>query len=1058
MLEQADKVLQEEYYTDERLKIYRLSGQPLPIDSCYINLAIIKKIDYTINHGSQDQKPSRHSLFARQKVETPDGMPQVDLSAIFDPFKTQDPDNPEKQVTIEPRRILIRGRAGIGKTTLCKKIIHDFTRGRDTDLHRSWTKLFDRVLWIPLRNLRNSSVRSYEELFYDEYFQKLRKEAIAPSLAAALSYEFDTTEGRRTLFLLDGLDELAIDSELLKGQSEFLEKLMKNPNVIITSRPNARIPETIKPLDLELETIGFFPHQVAAYIEALKVQNGEGQHAEDAQSFLQSNWLLKGLFQIPILLDAFCYIWQDEKIEASDTTASIYRQYIWEDGTTHVPDTMTSVYCEIELKLWRKDTSRVRKKRTIDFRNRPGVIFNHFHHEIQFLEHLAFSGLHSDVIDFTPKQRDRIGGLWSKDSSELPTDDELVDLSFLRTSDPSRDPVHTNYHFIHLTFQEYFAAKYFVRRWMDGGQLVFALEGSTNPEGYSSTDPEKFLAQHKYQERFDLFWRFVAGLLWRQDKQQLLRFFKQINAEPRDLLGLAHQRVLMHCFHEVPHSESESSLEDLRKQMERRCEEWTIYEYKRLKYTLLCREPEFPDEILCKMLTEVSDDERVAILQSLFYRSHLAFNVLDAIGDFLNFNGNEDVRLSAVEALAKQPSLSESILQALVLRLEDSNKHVRRSAVKALAKQPSLSESILRALVLRLEDCNKHVRRSAVKALAKQPSLSESILQAIVSRVEDSKGYIGWSVVMTLAKQPSLSESILQALVLRLEDSNWLVRASAVKALAERPSLSESILQALVLRLEDSEEEVRLSAVEALAKQPSLSESILQALVSQLESGDWSVRHLVVEALAKQPSLSENILQALVSQLESGDWSVRHLVVEALAKQPSLSESILQALVLRLEDSNEDVRLLAVEALAEQPSLSESILQALVLRLEDSNEDVRLLAVEALAEQPSLSESILQALVLRLEDSKEYVRQSAAGAINNDFLYSVLPTLPTHTLQTLYRSWLDKCITDHFSCYVHDGILYIDIPHDRRAIPLHGTHNVGIAFMGEAFSRGVPGS
>ncbi|KAJ4159435.1 uncharacterized protein LMH87_008337 [Akanthomyces muscarius] len=188
LLEQADTWIRDKHYTAYRLKIERLSGESLPMDQCYINLAIVEQ-------SGQDAGPSKKgntvsspfSILARQKVETPDKTMQVELAALFNERKGRD-DRP-----MHPRRILIRGRAGVGKTTLCKKIIHEFTKGT----WAKWNELFDRVLWVPLRNLK-----------------------------------------------LPERQHMAC----------FLAELLKRPNIIITSRPSAKAPLN---LDLELETIGF---------------------------------------------------------------------------------------------------------------------------------------------------------------------------------------------------------------------------------------------------------------------------------------------------------------------------------------------------------------------------------------------------------------------------------------------------------------------------------------------------------------------------------------------------------------------------------------------------------------------------------------------------------------------------------------------------------------------------------------------------------------------------------------------------------------------------------
>ncbi|SPO06598.1 uncharacterized protein DNG_09288 [Cephalotrichum gorgonifer] len=461
-LEKSDAWIREKLYTEDTLKIERLSGARLPMDQCYINLAIVEQSGQDANHPVEGAAttPSPFSLLARQKVETPDKKMQVELAAIFDRFKRRDGH------TIQPRRIMIRGRAGVGKTTLCKKMVHDFTHGTQTELNRSWTKLFDRLLWVPLRNLKGRSAPgyNYEDLFHHEYFSRGGGHGDGRHLAEALWRELRATDGSRTLFILDGMDEI---SQELGGNdhiSLFLTDLLNRPNVIVTSRPNANLPATVKALDRELETVGFYSDQVEAYIDADPKMK---PRASEVKSFLQNRWLLRGLVRIPIQLDAFCYTWEHF-------------------GPQTAPDTMTDIYKSIVQRLWKKDVSRLEKRIGVYGASaRPAEIERSVKAEIALLECLAFNGLYHGVIDFTPAHRDEIIKRFKLD---LPLDETLGRLSFLRTSSQSRSENQT-YHFLHLTYQEYFAARYFVRCWKDTKDLEYVFKGQENTQSDPQADP-----------------------------------------------------------------------------------------------------------------------------------------------------------------------------------------------------------------------------------------------------------------------------------------------------------------------------------------------------------------------------------------------------------------------------------------------------------------------------------------------------------------------------------------------------------------------------------------
>jgi NB-ARC domain len=167
LLAQADAWICKQYYTVERLKIKQLLGKPLLMDGCYINLAIIKQPDYDLVRSKEGlgkgDAPPWSSLFSRDtwlNIQTLDKNIQVDLLALF---KHEGPDD-----KTAPRRILIHGRAGVGKMTLCKKIVNEF-------IHCCiWEGLFDCILWVLLRNLKRKEYQiagyNFFHLFCHKYF------------------------------------------------------------------------------------------------------------------------------------------------------------------------------------------------------------------------------------------------------------------------------------------------------------------------------------------------------------------------------------------------------------------------------------------------------------------------------------------------------------------------------------------------------------------------------------------------------------------------------------------------------------------------------------------------------------------------------------------------------------------------------------------------------------------------------------------------------------------------------------------------------------------------
>ncbi|KAJ4157867.1 hypothetical protein NW754_009517 [Fusarium falciforme] len=995
-LQQADELIRNKHYSEDRLRIERLSGDKLPMDQCYINLAIVEQSGQDAGRSKEgDATASPFSLFARQKVETPDKTIQVELFTLFNIRK-----GPGGET--RPRRILIRGRAGVGKTTLCKKIVYEFTQ----DTWSEWRKLFDRVLWVPLRNLKLPERRqvpayNFEHLFRHEYFSLPNNR---PDLAEALSDALKT-KSNKTLFLLDGLDEVSQDLGGADDMSRFLKELLKQPNVIITSRPSAKPPPD---LDLELETVGFYLDQVKAYLDAdPKIK----PRADKVQSFLQKHWLLQGLVRIPIQLDALCYTWED-----------------FDSGTA--PDTMTGIYQAIEQKLWKKDAVRLDKMSKGDARSaRPAEIERSVQTVIALLECLAFNGLHSDVIDFTPGHRDKIVNLFPP--SNLTLDETLARLSFLRTSDSSSRVEDRNYHFIHLTFQEYFAARYFVRQWKKGGQLQFLALSSKETE-IKPIPPAEFLRKHKYTARYDIFWRFVAGLL--DAEGQACRFIDVIEQEPLDLLGPTHQRLVMHCLSEVPirkdREERLSKWLRIRKDLEERLSKWLLFECEFSQSADLASEVEFPQQALSNALLESTGDVRITILQSLAKRvtippstasclkdedsgvreaavralggrSDLPEEILKAVAARLE-DKDEDVREAAVRALGVRSDLPKEILKAVAARLKDKDEDMREAAVRALGVRSDLPEEILKAVAARLKDKDEDMREAAVRALGVRSDLPKEILKAVAARLEDKDEDVREAAVRALGVRLDLPEETLKAVAAWLEDEVWHVRRAAVWALGGRLDLPKEILKVVAARLEDKDEDVREAAVRALGGRLDLPEETLKAAAALLEDEVWHVREAAVVVLGGRLDLPEETLKAVAARLEDKDEDVREAAVVVLGGRSDLPEEILKAAAARLEDEDSGVRRAAVEALGVRLDLPEETLKAVAARLEDKDEDMRWAAIWALGGQSDLPKEILKAVAALLEDKVWHVQEAAVEALGGR------SDLPKETLKAVAARLEDK--------------------------------------------------
>ncbi|KAF9151678.1 hypothetical protein BGX20_005355, partial [Mortierella sp. AD010] len=696
-------------YYEPSLFIQRVSGKRVDLESCYINLAIVEAPGQR-EKDKQDLKTQGVAFQRMPSYEWKEGT-NLDSSIPLDElFNKRELRNGNNDV---PKTILIHGRAGIGKTTLCKKLVR-------LSLNGQWKDLFDAVLWLPLRELKSYKSRDLEGLLSEKYFRGYSNlESI--SLARTL---FSQARNGKVLFILDGLDEFqAADDPPL---DRFLTQLLSQQHVVITSRPSGVDKSILPTIDLELATVGFNTKDVQNYL-----QNVVPDVAKSIEEFIHRTPVIQGLVNIPVQLDAICFSWDSLPSDSNEIT-------------------MTRLYQTMVRKLWCKDAFRLGKTSSGQpisasqiQRLPPYKIDELMNIEIEYLGYLAFKYLknnHQIVFDNKAlgeamENLDKNRQINNRESLPPLLLDNLKQTSFLHSADAdlntSADNLQGSWHFLHLTFQEYFAATWLARHLQTkptqgrgSPVLMMTLEESSS-----------FVQEYKYNPRYEIVWWMVAGQL---EGEALISFFELLQGAPVDLIGGYHHHLLAACLKEGRSQLDTSNVESLEMQLEQWLQfEMTINDSSYGRSTLGGMSY-FPEELLIRNLGQ-SGASRSYIIRTLEMRASLTQPAIEVL---LNVSQDEDqtLRETATDALEKQSTLPESALQALIGALQHENEDVRRTAAYTLGSQSTLPESTLQALIDALQHENKDVRRTAADALGKQSTLSESALQALIGALQDENG------------------------------------------------------------------------------------------------------------------------------------------------------------------------------------------------------------------------------------------------------------------------------------------------------------------------------
>ncbi|KAH7015756.1 hypothetical protein EDB80DRAFT_865141 [Ilyonectria destructans] len=161
----------------------------------------------------------------------------------------------------------------------------------------------------------------------------------------------------------------------------------------------------------------------------------------------------------------------------------------------------------------------------------------------------------------------------------------------------------TRYTFLHLTVQEFSMATHLVH----------------NPGLI-----KEHISKHKYSQRYQSIWRFVAGLL--PTKDDLVAFFDLLQQEPRDLVGKNLAYILMHCL-----GERESHLDKTcRDRIHEMLSDWLSFEVHSKFGCSMINSNALPDSIFVKAL-HYADQWPFNYLYPKYHRTDLSEFLCDRL-------------------------------------------------------------------------------------------------------------------------------------------------------------------------------------------------------------------------------------------------------------------------------------------------------------------------------------------------------------------------------------------------------------------------------------------
>ena len=357
-------------------------------------------------------------------------------------------DRPEDIIDAEHINILVAGRPGIGKTLFCSKLLRDWASDKVFNNEQNSEPGYNIAFLLKFRRLSKLTEHiNLRELLcdYSEYPTNVNDEV----------WEYIFKNPNKLLLMFDGTDEFPRHSEIAEDYSAYTNtaegrmpvlalyqkiadgKLLSGATVITTTRPTAVSSLTHLKFDRVVEILGFTSQQVKDYVEKFTKEDHDADRVKETiWQHISGNLNLFSLSYIPVNCFIIC---------------SCLFYVLRNCDPPRLPTKLTEIY-SIAIKIFFSRHSSEKYRSFItncdqfvfkNFRALPSQIQDVF----KRLGKIAFKGIEESRIIFGSRE---VEGL--EDCALL---HRLPD-----RAGPLTAPPEEQFCFIHLTVQEFMAAKH----------------------------------------------------------------------------------------------------------------------------------------------------------------------------------------------------------------------------------------------------------------------------------------------------------------------------------------------------------------------------------------------------------------------------------------------------------------------------------------------------------------------------------------------------------------------------------------------------------------------
>ena len=441
--------------------------------------------------------------------------------------------------------------------------------------------------------------------------------------------------------------------------------------------------------------------------------------------------------------------------------------------------------------------------------------------------------------------------------------------------------------------------------------------------------------------------------------------------------------------------------------------------------------PTFPKrvrELLNRLIDELLDhtgsaqfsryrevlQERLKYLKGSNETSLLLQELIKALNDNPSDSDiDRAIRYRAAESIGELGQASSEVVTTLRKALRDE--FTRGAAARSLGKlsQAQPSPEVIHELILALHRTFSSERNTIAEAL-KQLGLTfhREVVTALLKDLQKHPASLASSTVAEILRQlGQASPQTTKVLLHGLSSPRYDIHITSIKSLIklvqaspETPVVGE-VTAELLLILQALDPQASTAAARILSELRRPPPEVKEALINALNTGKYAVAAAAARSLGKLHQSSPDIVNALLKALNSYSLDLRKAAAKSLGdvglSSSDQADQVIEALIAHIDPRHPDsasVRVAAVRSLGKLGYGSPKIVSGLIVALSDDDWEVRAEAARSLGKLGQGFPQIARALISVLyNDDNEDVR---AAAVEN--LERLGKTIPIGVTQPLY--------------------------------------------------------